>query len=237
MNAETSKPKSLKYPIFYLLNSQFLVALLAGIFKSLGASDIKSIPKISLRDEYPAGAFRWVLSLNSIYFFIPSLTNLIIFWTVGKACFLCESNSHPAHVEGFDPKNLNSVICPLSTSPSVSLDLDHGQRVLEHIGAHVLFDRSVTCTEEPCGLCLRPAAICQYYLKKGKGAHGSLKIDQEKTRTCPTKPKLSYGVASVSTQSSPCSNIPIICPLCSKLKPVVWRATLQHEKSFLSGSS
>jgi hypothetical protein len=52
MNAETSKPKSLKDPIFYLLDSQFLIALSASIFESLGASDIKSIPKISLRDEY-----------------------------------------------------------------------------------------------------------------------------------------------------------------------------------------
>jgi len=120
------------------------------------------------------------------------------------------------------------VICPLCTSPSISLDLEHGQRVLEHIGAHVLFDRSVNRTEEPCGLCLRPAAICHYYLKKGKGARGSLKIDQEKTRSCPTKPKLSYGVASMSTKSSPCSNIPIICPLCSKLDPAVWRYNIKY---------
>src|ERR1700678_2398807 len=150
---------------------------------------------------------------------------------VGKACFFCESNSHPAHVEGFDPENLNSVICPLCTSPSVSLDLDHGQHVFEHIGAHVLFDRSVTRTEEPCGLCLHPAAICQYYLKKGKGTHESLKIDQEKTRTCPTKPKLSYGIASVSTQALPCSNIPIICPLCLKLEPAVWRYNMKNHFS------
>ena len=53
MNAEMSKLRSLTDPIFYLLDSQFLVALSASIFEALGTSDIKSIPKIGLRDEYP----------------------------------------------------------------------------------------------------------------------------------------------------------------------------------------
>ena len=41
-------------------------------------------------------------------------------------------------------------------------------------------------------------------------------------RNCPTKPKLPYGIASVSTKSSPCSSFPILCPLCPKLEPAVW---------------
>ena len=69
--------------------------------------------------------------------------------------------------------------------------------------------------------------ICQYYLKKWKGALGHLKIDWEKTRNCPMKPKLSYGIASASTRSSPCS-IPILCSLCPKPEPAVWRYNAKY---------
>ncbi|KDR66334.1 hypothetical protein GALMADRAFT_80973, partial [Galerina marginata CBS 339.88] len=53
INPETSTPKSIKDPIFYLLDSRFLVALAASLFESQRASDIKSIPKIKLGTEYP----------------------------------------------------------------------------------------------------------------------------------------------------------------------------------------
>jgi len=43
-----------------------------------------------------------------------------------------------------------------------------------------------------------------------------------------TKPKLSYGIASASTKSSPCSNIPILCPLCPKIEPAVWRYNAKY---------
>jgi len=32
----------------------------------------------------------------------------------------------------------------------------------------------------------------------------------------------------MSTKSSPCSNIPIICPLCSKLDPAVWCYNIKY---------
>ena len=89
---------------------------------------------------------------------------------------------------------------------------------------HIL-NKSVTLTDEPCS---HPATICQYYLKKGKGALGHLKVNREKTRNCTTKPKLSYGIASASTKSSPCSSIPILCPLCPKLEPAVWRYNAKY---------
>ncbi|KAF8152359.1 hypothetical protein B0H34DRAFT_724881 [Crassisporium funariophilum] len=88
--------------------------------------------------------------------------------------------------------------------PTVTLDLSQGQRVLEHIGAHVLHDPSLDRSMPLCGLCLRPSPMCQFFLKKGKGAHAS-------------------GVASESTASSPCSNVPIHCPLCPKSDPAIWR--------------
>ena len=53
INPETSNSKSLKDPIFYLLDSCMLVALMASIFESLGTVDLKLIPKIEISDEFP----------------------------------------------------------------------------------------------------------------------------------------------------------------------------------------
>jgi len=121
-----------------------------------------------------------------------------------------------------DISKLNVNHCP-ACGPDVTLDLSQGQRVLEHLGAHILHDPKVERLVERCGLCLRPSPICEYYLKKGKGARASTKIDQGKSRGCTTKLNFSYGVAAESTSSSPCSNVPRCCPLCPKSSPAIWR--------------
>jgi hypothetical protein len=110
----------------------------------------------------------------------------------------------------------------------VALDLSQGQRVLEHMGAHILHKPSLIHSSMPlCGLCLRPAPLCQVFLKKGKGAHASLTINPKLSKGCLLKIKYSYHVASESTASSPCSNIPLQCPLCPKADPAVWRYFLK----------
>jgi hypothetical protein len=35
-----------------------------------------------------------------------------------------------------------------------------------------------------CGLCLRPSQMCQYYLVKGKGANGRLRVDLKMSKGC-----------------------------------------------------
>src|SRR5258708_26821826 len=37
-----------------------------------------------------------------------------------------------------------------------------------------------------------------------------------------------YSVASRSTPSSPCSNVPLSCSLCPKSSPAVWRYNFEH---------
>jgi hypothetical protein len=105
----------------------------------------------------------------------------------------------------------------------VPLDLSQGQRVLEHIGAHILHDPGLTQSMELCGLCLRPPPFCQFFLMKGKGANGKLKTNQTLSRGCLMKIKYSYSVAAESSPSSPCSNVPIACPLCSSTSPAIWK--------------
>jgi len=76
-------------------------------------------------------------------------------------------------------------------------------------------------------LCLRPLPLCQFFLTKGKGSHGSLKINHTLSRGCLIEVKYSYSVVAESSPSSPCSNVPVLCPLCPKSNPAVWRYFLK----------
>lgn len=140
---------------------------------------------------------------------------------LGKACFLCEDDRNLVEIGAS-----NTSVCPICI-PEIALDLSQGQRILEHIGGHVLFDPKVDRTAHPCGLCLRPAPLCIFYLTKGKGARGSPKIDQGRSIGCSMKLNFSYTVAAESSSSSPCSNVPVQCPLCPKILPAVWKYFLK----------
>jgi hypothetical protein len=118
-------------------------------------------------------------------------------------------------------------MCP-KCSPAVTLDETKGQRFLSHIGAHVLHDSTLDRSSEPCGLCLRPSPMCQFYLKKGKSAKGRLKINYAASKGCPNLITFSYNVAAESSKSSPCSNVPLRCPLCSSGDPAVWRYNMKY---------
>jgi hypothetical protein len=96
--------------------------------------------------------------------------------------------------------------------------------VIEHIGAHILYDPEMIHSTGPlCGLCLRPSPLCQFFLGKGKGRNGKVKINQKMSRGCLMKMNYSYSVAAESTASSPCSNVPIHCPICPKSDPAIWK--------------
>jgi len=44
---------------------------------------------------------------------------------------------------------------------------------------------------------------------------------------CPMKLNFSYNVAAESSSSSPCSNVPVQCPLCPRISPAVWKYFLK----------
>jgi hypothetical protein len=122
-----------------------------------------------------------------------------------------------------DIGRLKTSDCP-RCSPTITLDLTQGQRVLDHIGAHILFDAAVISSQSPlCGLCLQPSPLCQTYLTKGKGGNRNPQVDQRLSRGCLMKVKYSYGTAAKSSPSSPCSNVPIHCPICPKSEPAIWK--------------
>jgi hypothetical protein len=102
------------------------------------------------------------------------------------------------------------------------LDRKQPQRILEHIGAHIL-SNDVDRLTEPCGLCLRPAPLCVYRLCKTKGKDRGFQIDLKKSSGCPNLIKFSYQSAAKFTDNGPCTNVPIICPLCPEAATAVWK--------------
>ncbi|KZP23238.1 hypothetical protein FIBSPDRAFT_737876, partial [Athelia psychrophila] len=122
--------------------------------------------------------------------------------------------------------------CP-RCKPTVTFDLSQPQRVLEHIASHILHDIAIDRDLEACGLCLRPSPQCQLQLQKPKGCNGNPAVNINAS-SCPNLIKFQYKVAAHSSPSSPCSNVPISCPLCSA---VIWRYNLcvhfrkQHQSS------
>ena len=119
--------------------------------------------------------------------------------------------------------------CP-NCKPVVTFNPSRRQRIIEHIGAHILHDPSVNRLTEPCGLCLQPAPSCKIVLKKAKGQMGSLAVDM-KASSCPNLVKFSVAIAAESSHASPCTNHPIVCPHChdsdSESSPVIWSYNFQ----------
>lgn len=99
------------------------------------------------------------------------------------------------------------------------------QCILEHMGAHILYNATLNSTEERCGLCLRPAPMCHMYLKKGRGVRGKSSVNQSQSK-CSNLVRFNYKNAAQSSKRSPCSNVPIICSLCPTGSPTVWTYSL-----------
>jgi hypothetical protein len=139
---------------------------------------------------------------------------------LGKACFVCEvaSETDSAKIDG----HADCSRC----GPGAKIDWEHTQRVLEHMGAHILHDPKLNRTEERCGLCLRPAAMCPIYVTKGRGTSRRHHVDFTKS-SCPNLARFNYKTASESSERCPCSNVPIICPLCPLGSPAIWTYNLE----------
>ncbi|KAF8814766.1 hypothetical protein BYT27DRAFT_7229300 [Phlegmacium glaucopus] len=128
-------------------------------------------------------------------------------WRTCNACFICDGDHNLDNIGSTTASN-----CP-HCSPTVILDLTQGQRTLKHIGSHILYDPAIIQSIEP--LCI--------YLAKGKGAKETLQINQKASKGCLIKVNFSYSIAAESTASSPCSNVPVHCPVCPKSDPTVWK--------------
>ncbi|SJL18192.1 uncharacterized protein ARMOST_21770 [Armillaria ostoyae] len=181
----------------YLFESSILLALGDSLLGRLQPGDSKLIPSTMRTHRFP-------------------------YQRSGKACFICETDHQPQHLDlGMD------TICS-SCVPSIPLDPARPHHFLAHIGAHILRN-SVSPSTEPCRLCLAPAPLCQFFLTKGKGSQGPTKIDYSTSRGCLNLAvTFKYRIAAASTKTAPCSNVPIQCPLCPPNHPAIWKYSAKY---------
>ncbi|KAH9177133.1 hypothetical protein EDB89DRAFT_1845486, partial [Lactarius sanguifluus] len=137
----------------------------------------------------------------------------------GEACFVAEAL--------YDMQESSMHKCPACTPP-VQLNATNGQHVLVHIASHILHDLTVDKSQEPCGLCLQPANICTIYLTKHSRWNYQPTVKYMGIVPCPNATNFSYSAAMVSSESVPCSNIPLQCPYCPDGSPAVWRYNMQQ---------
>jgi hypothetical protein len=129
-------------------------------------------------------------------------------------CFVCEQDGD--HNIGFDRSRCERC------GPS-SQKLTSGATLVCHTSAHILFDPHLRSCREPCGYCLRPDSTCQIYLVKKRSANQEGQQIDLKSSSCPKMQRLSYKVAAEYKKKSPCTNVPVYCPLCPDRAPAVWK--------------
>ncbi|KAJ6626374.1 hypothetical protein B0H10DRAFT_1723074, partial [Mycena sp. CBHHK59/15] len=135
-------------------------------------------------------------------------------------CFLVEHDG--TDHQGSD---VNPGICS-KCSPAVTLEAN-GQRILEHMGSHILFDPTHSSSvQQPCGACLRPFPQCTLHFKPRCGTSAARQVDWARS-TCGNPFSFNMAYASVSKDAdSPCSNVPVQCSLCEEHKPLIWTYNL-----------
>lgn len=140
--------------------------------------------------------------------------------TSGKAAFVCEFDG------SVNPSAAEADICPKCNPPFV-WDRMKPLKVIEHIGAHILFDQTIDKAEEYCGLCFRLSPLCLFHFRKGKNHNSMPQIDTRRSR-CPNlnEKAFSYGPASISSANSPCTNVPMRCPRCPESASLVWKYSM-----------
>ncbi|KAJ6587722.1 hypothetical protein B0H10DRAFT_1831611, partial [Mycena sp. CBHHK59/15] len=119
-------------------------------------------------------------------------------------CFICNrEGSSLEQMEG---------LCTLC--PTASLNLKSAYKLVEHMAIHMLFDRNpcIDMSADPCGFCVGTQSHCSIVLVKRKGTDGAIRIDQTRSR-CPNLTNLPLEFAAKSSEWSPCTNRPMVCPV------------------------
>jgi hypothetical protein len=118
-------------------------------------------------------------------------------------------------------ENMTGKLECLKCHPTITFNPSHQPHFVKHISAHILYNKTVDCSLESCGLCLSPAPLCKFILTNGKGHTGNVAINMNAS-SCLNLIKISISVVAKCSDASPCTNHPMHCPyyLCSSL--AVW---------------
>lgn len=99
---------------------------------------------------------------------------------------------------------------------------------LRHIGSHIFKDICLKDANELCGLCLNTGGLCSVYLIKC--AKDVWAIDM-KHLWCQNLKAFNIKTALEFKTNSPCTNHPLLCPLCPTNAPAIWKYNLQKHIS------
>ncbi len=153
---------------------------------------------------------------------------------LAHAAFVCEAELDERAITG--PASARSDHCPMCRL-AIPWDINKTHKILEHVATHLLFDSTLDTTKELCGLCMRPLPLCVFYLQKGKGVGSAPQIDARMSR-CPNfTGKLSYLAAATERANSPCTNVPITCPLCPSTSTAIWKYNMKTHLAQLHPSA
>ncbi|KAK6988817.1 hypothetical protein R3P38DRAFT_3442955 [Favolaschia claudopus] len=185
----------------YMFSSNVLVTLGANIQSQLPVSS--SLPQVNRSETFP-------------------------YRHEGKACFHVEPETGLGNGRGEFGQGADTAFECTKCYPSVSISKKNYQRVLEHNGAHILYDDMLPATVEPCGLCLRPFPMCNFVFQKTTGTTSARQIDWTRS-TCLNPLKFQMAAAMKSSENSPCTNHLIQCPLQTAARQCV---TFRHRSLF-----
>ena len=105
--------------------------------------------------------------------------------STGHACFVAEMH--------YNIRDVSTHECP-GCPETIYLDKSNGQRVLAHIGSHILHNKLIDWSLEPCGLCLHPGNLCTIYLTRQSAWNSHRSLRYSGTVPCPNTTTFSYAV-------------------------------------------
>jgi len=193
----------------YAFQTAELRAFAALLYERVG-QDLDRLPEIPQTPSFPYRSAEGMFCLDL------NLTIKILMLT-GYACFLCENDD----VDGDTSRETDLDSCRLCRK--VSLSKLNGPALLTHMGAHILHDPRLRDDKSPCGFCLNSGSLCVIRLVVTSKL---TTIDMKATR-CSKKRKIAIKAASTFTPRSPCTNHPLVCPLCPPNSPAIWKYNLR----------
>src|SRR5260370_21622687 len=137
----------------------------------------------------------------------------------GQVCFLAELSSDEQMAPDLDGTQHCSHC-------NTSLNLPNTRSLIIHSSAHILNDRTIGDDDELCGLCLQPSTHCLFRVICRSGDPYQLDLLHS---TCThivkslSKQTFNYLISAKPTVKSPCTNIPVQCPLCNPDQLFIWR--------------
>jgi hypothetical protein len=203
----------------YFFRTDELRAIAAALFSSIPLQDHPHIPNLRKRtNHFPYRTKTGIFIKLCICYLLIHNSSL------GDAAFICEVEQDERLVVG--PGNPQPNHCN-QCRPPVFWDTGKTHKILEHVAMHLLFDNTVDASRELCGLCMRESPMCVFYLRKGKGAGSAPQIDLRTSRCPNLTGKFLYSATAKERINSPCTNVPIICPLCPSTSPTVWKYNMK----------